>query len=104
MLEPVRQALGALGGLLRDTCGHGSRDGEEVGLDSWPDASRTVPEQPIQAPDGPLQAHDRIALVLLAPCLEVDDDSHARIVDRGSDISVKGSGRLPDSPVHVTYL
>jgi hypothetical protein len=28
--------------------------------------------------------------VLLAPRLEVDEDSHARIVDRGSDISLQG--------------
>jgi hypothetical protein len=90
MLEPVRQALGTLGGFLPDACGHGSRDGEELGLDSGPDASRTVPEQPIEAPDGPLQPHDRVALVPLAPGIEVDEDSHARMVDRGSDISVQG--------------
>ena len=90
MLEPVRQALGTLGGLLPDACGHGSRDGEELGLDSGPNASRTVPEQPIEAPDGPLQPHDRVALVPLAPRLEVDEDSHARMVDRGSDISAQG--------------
>jgi hypothetical protein len=88
MLEPVRQALGPLGGFLRDACCHGSRDGEKFGLDSGPDASRTVPEQPIETPDGPIQPHDRVALVLLAPRLEVDENSHGRMVDGGSDTPV----------------
>lgn len=89
MLEPVRQPLGALGGLLRDAGRHGARDGEELGFDTGPDASRPLAEQPVQSPDGPLQAHDRVTLVLLSPGLKVDERSHARIVDPASDISVE---------------
>jgi hypothetical protein len=89
VLESVRQPLGALGSLLRDARGYRPRDGEEFRLDAGADPSRALAEQPIKAPDGPLQAYDRVALVLLAPGLEVDEDSHARILDRGSDISVE---------------
>jgi hypothetical protein len=89
VLEPVRQPLGALGSLLRDARGHRPRDGEEFRLDAGADPSRALAEQPIKAPDGPLQAYDRVALVLLAPGFEVDERSHARIVDRASDISVE---------------
>jgi hypothetical protein len=89
VLEAVRQPLGALGSLLSDASGYRPRDGEEFRLDAGADPSRALPEQPIKAPDGPLQAYDRVALVLLAPGFEVDERSHARMVDPGSDISVE---------------
>jgi hypothetical protein len=89
VLEPVRQPLGALGSLLRDARCYRPRDGEEFRLDAGADPSGAFAEQPIKAPDGPLQAYDRVALVLLAPGFEVDERSHARMVDPGSDISVE---------------
>jgi len=77
VLEPVREPLGALGGFLRDATRHGARDGEQLGLDSGPDASGALAKEPVQASDGPLQAHDRVALVLLSPGPEVGERSHA---------------------------
>jgi hypothetical protein len=90
VLEPVHEPLGALGSLFRGTGRHGAGDGEELGFDAGSDASGTLPEQPVEAPYGTLEAHDRVALALLSPGSEVDERSHARSVDPGSDISVDG--------------
>jgi hypothetical protein len=97
MLEALGQALGSVGGFLLEACGHGARDGQELGLDAAADAAGTPLELDLQACDRPLQAHDGIALPRLPPLRELDDLTHGAIVRPRSDISSEpspGLGRI----------
>src|SRR3990172_2387914 len=100
VLEALGQALGALGGLLGPAGRHGAHDREQLALYPGGDASGPAGDQAVQPPDRLLEpperplgdlvgdlAHDQP--VLLPPRLEVEDPSHTRIVDRGSDTPVE---------------
>ncbi len=100
MLEALGEPLGPLGGLLVEARGHGTGDGQELGLDARPDATGTPRDQGVQTPDRPLEppegAFVRLPVLLAdrepvipAPDLEVDDLTHACIVDRGSDTTAE---------------
>jgi len=73
VLQALGQAFGALDRLVLEDGRHRTGYREELGLDPRPEASRTTPEQPVQARDGLLKARDWVVLVALARLLEVDD-------------------------------
>lgn len=92
MLEALGEALRALGGLLLEPGAHGAGDGQELGLDPTADPAGTALELLLQARDRPLQAYDGVALTRLPPLCQLDDLTHAPIVDPGSDTSVEPGG------------
>lgn len=95
MLEALGQALGAFGGLLLEAGGHRPGDRQELRLDAAADAAGSALELHLQSGDGPFEAHDGVALARLPPLAEVDDLTHAAIVDRGTDTAVEpGHTRL----------
>jgi hypothetical protein len=92
VLETLRQALGTLGGLILEPGAHGAGDGQELGLDPAADPAGTTLELLLQARDRPLQAHDGVTLTRLPPLPEVDDLTHAAIVEPRSDITSEPPG------------
>lgn len=87
MVEALGQTLGALGRLVLQAGGHGSGDGQKLGLDAPSDAAAPALELCLQAGDRPLQARHGIALTCLTPVGELDDLTHDAIVEPGSDSS-----------------